>query len=110
MTLLDWTLLAVGLVALTTGNWLFYFGRRKLSYPFLFGALGLFALGFALAAFQREDYTAAYSLMLIFLIVYVAERVGFLLVSRLLASRRKEGRAAQGEERQDEDSQRHPEG
>lgn len=105
MTLLDWILLIGGLAALTVGNWFFYFGRRKLSYYLIFGSLGIFALGFSLAAFVRDDLTAAYTLMLTFLIVYVAERIGFLILTRVMAERAKRRRAAQGEKKQDEDPQ-----
>ncbi len=90
MQLLDWLMLIGSLISLTVGNYLFYFGNRKLSYVFIFGAMAFFALGFILAGMVRGDMPSAYLVMLVFLIAYVAERAVFLIITRILRSRQKD--------------------
>jgi len=88
--ILDWLMLIGSLVSLTVGNYLFYFGNRKLSYVFIFGAMALFVVGFVLAGIVRGDMPSAYLLMLTFLIAYVAERGVFLIIVKVLRRRQKD--------------------
>jgi len=88
--LLDWLMLIGSLVSLTVGNYIFYFGNRKVSYIFIFGAMALFVVGFVLAGIVRGDMPSAYLLMLTFLIAYVVERGVFLIIIKVLRSRQKE--------------------
>jgi hypothetical protein len=102
MVFYDYLILIATVVLLSLGNWHFYFRDRRLSYFFIFGSLGLFALGFVLSAFVRGDLDAAYALMLTFLIAYVAERIGFIILRRVLAAKHRREEEAPGEQQQEE--------
>ncbi len=90
MQLLDWLMLIGSIVSLTVGNYIFYFGNRKVSYIFIFGAMALFGVGFILAGIVRGDMPSAYLMMLTFLIAYVVERGVFLIIVKVLRSRQKD--------------------
>lgn len=93
MNLYEWLLLISGVTLLTVANYRFYFGIRRTSYLFFILATASFVVGFLSAGLAREDYTAALTLMLIYLIAYVVERAGFILLTGILrkrAAKRKE--------------------
>jgi FtsH-binding integral membrane protein len=92
----EWALLVAGVALLSLANYRFYFGGRRSSYLLFVLASLLFAGGFLLAGLVREDYNAALTLMLIYLAVYVVERVGFILYARFMRQRTAEGHEDEG--------------
>ena len=98
MTVYEWLLLGGGVALLTLANHRFYFGNRSASYLFFILASALFVGGFLLAGMARGDYHAALTLMLIYLVVYVVERAGFIFLASLLRRRAAKGEKDEGEE------------
>ena len=98
MSFYEWALLVGGVVLLTLANHRFYFGSRRASYVLFALASALFVGGFLLAGLVREDYSAALTVMLIYLGVYVAERVGFILFVGFLRKRAAKGDEDEGDQ------------
>ena len=98
MSLYEWALLVGGVVLLSLANYRFYFGGRRFSYVLFVLASAFFVGSFLLAGLVREDYNAALTLMLIYLAVYVVERVGFILLTGFLRKRAAKGHEDEGDQ------------